>query len=159
MTTPGKKLDLSQVPVQSGTRYPAQFNQTNGDISARRWQRVGEAAGLSRFGVNRVVLAPGAVSSLRHWHTTEEEFVVVLEGEAVMLTDAGETRMQQGDMVGFPANHPDGHCFVNRGTAPVVLLAIGDRRDDDETNYSEVDLLAKADRDGGGYVSRAGVKY
>ena len=159
MTSPGKKLELSTLPWASGTRYPRRFNQTHGDITARRWQRVGEAAGLQGFGVNRVVLAPGAVSSLRHWHTTEEEFVVVLEGQVVMLTNAGETPMQAGDMVGFPANFPDGHCFVNRSGAPAVLLGIGTRRDDDETHYSDVDLRAKADRDGGGYVSRAEQPY
>lgn len=159
MATPGKKLDLSTVPVSSGTRYPRRFHHVLGDISARRWQRVGDAAGLSRFGVNRVVLAPGAVSSLRHWHTTEEEFVVVLEGEAVMRTDDGETLMRAGDMVGFPARFENGHCFINRSAAPAVLLAVGMRDDDDETNYSDVDLFAKSERNGGGFVSRAGTPY
>lgn len=159
MATPGKKLDLSTVPMNSGTRYPRRFNQVHGDVAARRWQRVGEAAGLSRFGVNRVVLAPGAVSSLRHWHTTEEEFVVVLEGEAVMLTDDGETTMRPGDMVGFPARFENGHCFINRSSAPAVLLAVGTRQDDDETHYSDVDLFAKREDDGGGFVSRAGERY
>ena len=159
MPTPGKKLDLSTVPVNTGTRYPRRFNQVHGDVAARRWQRVGNAAGISRFGVNRVVLVPGAVSSLRHWHTTEEEFVVVLEGEAVMLTDDGETLMRAGDMVGFPARFENGHCFVNRSSAPAVLLAVGSREDDDETNYSDVDLFAKSEHDGGDFVSRAGERY
>jgi uncharacterized cupin superfamily protein len=159
MATPGKKLDLSTVPVNTGTKYPRRFNLTRGDIAARRWQRVGEAAGLTRFGVNRVVLAPGAASSLRHWHTHEEEFVVVLEGEAVMITDDGETPMRAGDMAGFPAHFENGHCFVNRSSAPAVLLAMGTRDEDDETHYSDVDLHARSDRDGGGYVSRAGARY
>jgi uncharacterized cupin superfamily protein len=157
--TPAKKLDLSTVPVNEGTKYPGRFNHTRGDIAARRWQRVGVAAGLSHIGVNRVVLAPGAASSLRHWHTRDEEFVVVLEGEAVMITDDGETLMRVGDMAGFPAQHSNGHCFVNRTSSPAVLLAIGTRDEDDETHYSEVDLFAHSDRDGGGYVSRAGERY
>ncbi len=159
MTQPSRKLDLTQVPVQSGTRYPRRFNSVNGDITARRWQRVGEAAGLTDLGVNRVVLEPGVVSSLRHWHTHDDEMAVVLEGEVVMITNEGETVMRKGEMAGFPKGAQNGHCFVNRSATPVVILAIGGRSPDDETFYSEVDLHAPSDASGKGYQSRAGVPY
>ncbi len=77
------------------------------------------------------LLPPGAASSLRHYHTSEDELVIVLSGELILLTNAGETPMRAGDIASFPKGVADAHCFVNRSTAPAVLLAIGDNRDDD----------------------------
>jgi uncharacterized cupin superfamily protein len=159
MPTPSKKLDLAAVEIQTGAKYPRRFWKTNGDLDARSWQRVGKAAGLTQVAVNRVVLRPNAVSSLRHWHTHDDEFVVMLEGEAVMLTDDGETVMRTGDMVGFPAGVKNGHCFVNRSSANAVILALGPSSPQDETFYSDVDLHAKSDEAGGGYVARNGQRY
>ncbi len=153
------KIDLSAVPVRSGTGYPKRFHHVRGDIAARSWQAVGDAAGLTMFGVNRCVLPPGAVSSLRHWHTREDELVVVLEGELVMVTDEGETIMRAGDIAGFPKGHEDGHCFVNRSDRAATFLAIGNRSPDDECFYSDVNLRAESERQGGRYVSRSGVPY
>jgi uncharacterized cupin superfamily protein len=155
----GGKIDLEKVPYKSGSSYPKRFQQVRGDIAAKRWQGVGDAAGLTVFGVNRMVMEPGAASSLRHWHTHEDEFVVVLEGELVMVTDEGETTMRAGDMVGFPKGVENGHCFVNRSEAVAVFLAIGNRSEDDECFYVDVDMRARSERQGGGYVSRAGEPY
>lgn len=153
------KIDLEKVPIKSGSGYPKRFQRVRGDIAAKRWQAVGDAAGLTVFGVNRMVLDPGAVSSLRHWHTHEDEFVVVLEGELAMITDEGETMMRAGDMAGFPKGVQNGHCFVNRSPAPAVFLAIGNRSEDDECFYSEVDLRVRSEKQGGGFVSRDGKPY
>lgn len=92
------KIDVGKVPAIQRTGYPKRFHQAGGNILLRRWQELGDAAGLTQFGVNRVVIAPGGMSSLRHWHTDEDEFVVMLEGELVMITDEGEALMRAGDI-------------------------------------------------------------
>ncbi len=160
MTQPSRKLDLTAVEVQTGTGYPRQFWKTQGgDVSLRSWQRAGEAAGLVSLGVSRVILHPGSVSSLRHWHTHDDEFAVVLEGEAVMITDDGETVMRSGDMAGFPGGAQNGHCFVNRSNAVAIILAIGPNDPKDECFYSDVDLHAKSEEAGGGYETKSGVPH
>src|SRR5688572_16888395 len=82
-------IDLDKVPIKSGSSYPKQFHQVRGNIAAKKWQPVGDAAGLTMFGVNRMMMEPGAASSLRHWHTHEDELVVILEGELVLITNEG----------------------------------------------------------------------
>ena len=152
-------IDLDKVPIKSGSSYPKQFHQVRGNIAAKKWQPVGDAAGLTMFGVNRMMMEPGAASSLRHWHTHEDEFVVILEGELVLITNEGETVMRAGDMAGFPKGVDNGHCLVNRSKSPAIFLAIGNRDPDDECIYADVDMRARSDRQGGGYVSRDGVPY
>ena len=90
-------------------------------------RRLGDACGLTRFGVNLVTLPPGGQSALRHWHTLEDEFVYVLEGEVVLVTDDGEQVLRAGDCAGYPAGKPDGHHFVNRSGAPARYLEVGNR--------------------------------
>jgi uncharacterized cupin superfamily protein len=135
------KLDLAALPFKDGTRYPKRYQQVNGDITARRWQ--GVAVGLTAFGANRVVLPPGSVSSLRHWHTREDELVVVLEGELVMLTDEGETPMVAGDFASFPKGSTNAHCFVNRSAKQAVMLAIGNDDAADDCFYPDVGMRTK----------------
>ena len=133
-----KKLDFAKVPLKTGSIYPAPYA---GMMQGRSSLRLGEAAGLTQFGVNLVTLKPGALSSLRHWHRAEDEFVMVISGECVLLTDEGEEIMHPGDCVGFPANRPDGHHLVNRGDTPAVFLAIGSKAREEVATYSDVDLV------------------
>jgi uncharacterized cupin superfamily protein len=142
------KVDLSEIPVRKGSSYPKQFRQSNGDTALRESQSI--ALGLTAFGANRTLLPPGAASSLRHYHTNEDELVVVLSGELVMLTNAGETPMRAGDIASFPKGVPDAHCFVNRSTALAVLLSIGDNHDDDSCLYPDIGMRVSALT---GYVS------
>lgn len=115
----------------------------------RRKQRLGDAVGIDQFGVNRVELDPGVWSTVRHWHSHEDEFVMVLEGELTLVTDAGERIMRSGDCAGFKAGIPDGHRLENRSTALAVYLEVGSRRKDvDETTYSDEDLLVRHDETG-----------
>jgi uncharacterized cupin superfamily protein len=151
------KIDLSSVLVRQRTGYPKRFHKVGGDILLRRWQELGDAAGLTQFGVNRVVLPPGAASSLRHWHTDEDEFILMLEGELVLVTDEGETRMRAGDMAGFAKGRENGHHFLNRSAKDAVLIAIGTRSATDVCFYSDVDM--KVDSRDNRYVTRAGVPY
>lgn len=150
-------IDLAQVPVLQRTGYPRRFRQVGGNVELRRWQAVGDAAGLTQFGVNRVVLPPGAMSSLRHWHTEEDEFVVVLEGELVLVTDAGETTIGPGALAGFPKGRANGHHLVNRAESDAVFLAIGTRSSTDVCHYSDVDM--KVDSRDNRYVTRDGTPY
>ena len=91
--------------------------------------------------MNLVRLPPGTWSSQRHWHALEDEFVQVLEGEVVLVTDAGEELMRAGDSVGFKAGERNGHHMQNRSSADVVLLVVGSRNDADHGEYPDIDLV------------------
>jgi uncharacterized cupin superfamily protein len=152
------KIDMSIAPLGSGTRYPHPFD---GPCKERTWHRLGDAAGLTQFGVNLLRLAPGVWSSQRHWHSHEDEFVRVLEGEVVLVTDAGEESMRAGDSAGFKAGVRDGHCFQNRSSADVVLLVVGSRDDEDHGEYPDIDMVFAAGRYSGkgGYRRKDGTPY
>ncbi len=107
------KIDLPNAPSGAGSSYPAPFDEP---CRGRSWHRLGVAAGLTHLGVNLVRLTPGAWSSQRHWHTHEDEFVYVLSGELVLVTDDGEEVLVAGDSAGFPAGVRNGHCLQNRST-------------------------------------------
>lgn len=138
-------IDLAAVPQQTGTAYPDPFKPL---VAGRVKQRVGDAAGLKNFGVNRVTLAPGSVSALRHWHAKQDEFVYIIAGEVTLITEAGEQPLGPGDMAGFPAGEVNGHQLVNRSAAPATYLEIGDRTPHDQVEYPDDDLAATAGPDG-----------
>jgi uncharacterized cupin superfamily protein len=131
------KIDPSQVPLVERTGYPMPLALA---VAGRAYRRLGAAGGLTQFGVNLVRLAPGAWSSQRHWHSREDEFVLMIEGEAVLVTDAGEEVMRAGDCAAFPAGVADAHHLVNRSEADALLLAIGSDFADDCCTYPDVDL-------------------
>jgi uncharacterized cupin superfamily protein len=133
----GKRIDVQAVPVLTGSRYPPPFDAP---CATRARQRLGDSAKLSDFGVNLLRLPAGAWSSQRHWHSTEDEFVYVLEGEVVLVTDAGEEILHAGDCAGFKAGVPDGHHLLNRSSRDAVVLEIGARKPDEGVEYSDIDL-------------------
>src|SRR3954467_10789235 len=114
-----KKIDVAALPAVVGTLYPPPF-----DVPCRARERIklGDAAGLTQFGVNLLRLPPGAWSSQRHWHSGEDEFIYILSGEVALVTDAGEEILRAGDAAGFKANDGDGHHLQNRSGQDVVLL-------------------------------------
>jgi uncharacterized cupin superfamily protein len=132
------KIDLAKVPVKTGSIYPEPYAA---QMQGRSSLRLGQAGGLTQFGVNLVILAPGARSSLRHWHRNEDEFVMVTEGECVLVQDAGETLMLPGDCAAFPAGDPDGHCFINRSTTEARFLVVGTKAPSEVATYSDVDMV------------------
>ena len=132
-----KKIDADAAPVRAGTHYPPPYDQP---CLARRRLKLGDAAGLTQIGVNRLHLPPGVWSSQRHWHAAEDEFVYVLAGEVVLVTEAGEEGLRAGDCAGFKAGEPDGHHFQNRSDAEVVLLEIGRRDPGHLVDYPDIDL-------------------
>jgi uncharacterized cupin superfamily protein len=148
------KLELSTIAVRRGTDYPAEFAEP---MAQRMRQRLGDAGGLTQFGVNRLELPPGAWSSQRHWHSVEDEFVCVLAGEVVLVTDEGEAILRAGDCAAFPANTPNGHHLINRSAALAVCLEVGGRSDRDRVVYVDIDMVSEPGADY--YVHRDGTPY
>ena len=131
-------LDPATVEEKRGSGYPEPFRSRMGDRAKRR---LGDACGLTRFGVNLVTLGPGGQSALRHWHTLEDEFVYVLSGEVALVSDAGEQVLRAGMCAGYPGGKRDAHHFVNRSSTPAVYLEVGSRIDGDNAFYPDDDLL------------------
>jgi len=157
MTSPRlPAIDPRDVPASRGSSYPEPFAAR---VAGRVRRRVGDALGLKNCGVNLTLLEPGSQSSLRHWHAWQDEFIHVLEGELVLLTDAGEQPLTQGMAAGFPAGRPDGHCLINRSDWPAVYLEVGDRLPGDVATYPDDDIAARATPAGWTFLSRAGVPY
>jgi uncharacterized cupin superfamily protein len=141
-----KTIDSNAAPTTVGSRYPTPYDEP---CQARFRRRLGDAAGLTQFGVNMTTLPPGCWSSQRHWHTAEDEFVFVLEGEVVLVTNAGEEILRAGSCAGFKAGAADGHQLQNRSDRDAVVLEIGTRRpEDDEVFYPDIDLRLKQGRSG-----------
>src|SRR5450432_4235399 len=114
-----KRIDPKDLLAHTGTFYPPPYDEP---CRARERRKLGDAAGLTQFGVNLLRLAPGVWSSQRHWHTGQDEFVYVLQGEVVLVTDAGEEILKPGDCAGFKASEQDGHHLQNRSDRDVLLL-------------------------------------
>jgi len=140
-----KGFDPLDLVESNATSYPEPYRAEN----QRRWnRRLGDYAGLKNFGVNLTRIIPGGQSSSRHFHSRQDEFVYVLAGEAVLETDAGEEVLRAGICVGFPAGTGDGHRFLNRSAADVLLLVVGDRTTEDEVGYPDIDMQGRMGPDG-----------
>ena len=141
-----KKIALETAKTIKGSRYPAPYDEPCGG----RWRRcIGDVAGLTQFGINLTVLPPGCWSSQRHWHTEEDEFVFIVEGEVVLVTDAGEETLRVGDCAGFKAGSADGHHLQNRSNQEALVLEVGSRRpDEDAVFYPDIDLQVLKGRAG-----------
>ena len=151
-----KRIDISKVAAVIGTLYPPPFDAP---CRARIRQKIGDAAGITQFGVNLLRLPPGAWSSQRHWHTHSEEFIYVLDGEIVLVTSDGEETMRAGDAAGFKANEGDGHCLQNRSDRDAVVLEIGSRVADDVGFYPDIDLITPREGKPALYTRRDGSPY
>jgi len=138
-------LDPMSVEARKGSSYPEPWKSQCGE---REKRALGDALGLNDFGVNLVRLPPGALSSQRHWHTHEDEFVYVLEGELTLITDGGEQKLKPGMTAGFPAGKGDGHHLVNKSKNWAVYLEVGSRSLEDEVVYPDIDLALTNSRHG-----------
>ena len=147
------KLDLGKAPRKTGSIYPEPYGAM---MKGRSSLRLGTLGGLTQFGANLVILEPGALSSLRHWHRAEDEFVMVTQGECVLVEDAGETLMRVGDCAAFPAGRADGHHFINRSTAEARFLVVGSKAASETATYSDVDLVLHVDHGTARYTYKDG---
>ncbi|MGI3168598.1 cupin domain-containing protein [Pseudooceanicola sp. C21-150M6] len=150
------KIDLASVPGKTGSGYPAPWGA---QFAGRTNWRLGDAGGLTQFGVTRTEVAPQSASSLRHWHVNQDEFILVLEGELVLEMDSGETLMGPGDCAAFPAGVEDGHCMVNRTDSPATFLCIGTRTPEETAYYPGIDMKVEAGPDGFAYQHLDGTPY
>jgi uncharacterized cupin superfamily protein len=150
------KVDIAKVPVKSGTFYPAQFQA---ECRGRHKQAIGDAAGLTQFGVNITRISPGAASALRHWHEQEDEFIYLLEGELVLVENDGETVLKPGDAAGFKAGSGNAHRLINRGTLDAVYFEVGTRAKAERVHYPDVDLVMERDDKSRRYLHRSGEPY
>jgi len=149
-------LDPATVTPRVGTDYPPPFDRL---VTTRERRRLGDALGLKNFGVNLLRLPPGCASSQRHWHTRQDEFVFVVAGEVVLVTDGGEQLLGAGMAAGFPAGKPDGHHLINRSAADALVLEVGDRTSGDEADYSDIDMLVRLIDGEERYVRKDGTPY
>ena len=148
-----KKIDIQTAPVSAGSRYPDPFAAPCQDKIRRQ---LAKAAGLKHIGINLLELAPGAWSSQRHWHSHAEEFVYVVEGEVVLVTEGSEEILRAGDCAAFVPGDADGHHLQNRSAAPARILEIGSAGlREDETDYPDIDMRAL----GSGYFRKDGTPY
>jgi uncharacterized cupin superfamily protein len=136
------KIDIDKLAARGGTIYPDAFKHV---VEGREKTALGSAVGLTQFGVNLTRIKPGAASALRHWHENEDEFVYILEGELVLVEDAGETVLKPGDCAGFKANVPNGHHLVNKSNGEALYLEIGTRAPSERAHYPDVDLKFERD--------------
>jgi uncharacterized cupin superfamily protein len=130
-------LHPMSLEARTGSGYPEPYRSR---VLPREKRPLGDAFGLTKIGINHTVLPPGRESSMRHWHSHEEEFIFVLSGEVVLRTDAGEQTLTAGMCAGFPPGTGDGHQLVNRGSEPAVYLEVSNRDAQDCAFYPDVDL-------------------
>lgn len=147
------KLDLDSIEQTNRTGYPPPYDSP---MAKRHYRRLAPAGGLEDFGASHVTLEPGGISSQRHWHEGEDELVVMLDGEAVLVEDEGETVMRAGDVAAFPKGVANGHHLVNRSDRPCVFVAIGKPATSD-CHYPDIDL--HLDAASGAYVRKDGSVY
>ena len=150
------KIDIDGLGSDSVTGYPEPFRQI---VLGRSRKRLGNAAGLTQFGVNLTTLKPGAASAQRHWHASEDEFVYMLVGEVVLCEDDGEVVLRPGDAAGFKAGVANGHCLVNRSDSDAVYLEVGTRAVRETAEYPDIDMRMERDEKSARYVHKSGEPY
>lgn len=146
------RLDLDTIARTNATGYPDPFDRA---VAGRWYRRLAPPGGLTRMGVSHVTLKPGAWSSQRHWHAIQDEFVVMLSGEAVLIDDSGETTMRPGDCAAFAAGDRNGHHLQNRGVEDCVFIAVSAGDDADHGEYPDIDMRFVP----GGYERKDGTPY
>ena len=143
----------SDLPARRGSDYPAPHDAP---CRERMRRALGDAFGLSQFGVNLLELPPGTWSSQRHWHERQEELVYVLEGEVVLVTDEGETTLTQGMTAGFRAGTGNGHHLVNRSDRVARVIEVGTRTVEEVAHYPDIAMTVREDAAGGAYFTADG---
>lgn len=147
------RIDLHSIEATNRTGYPDPFAKP---MTKRHYRRLAPAAGLTDFGVSHVRLEPGGISSQRHWHEGEDEFLVVLEGEAVLIEEGEETILRAGDCAAFLKGIANGHHLVNRSAWDCIFVVVGKPAQSD-CHYPDIDL--RLDSTSGKYRHKDGRPY
>ena len=149
-------IDPADVTPVAGSNYPAEFKPR---VAGRSKQKLGDALGLKNFGVNLTTIKPGSSSALRHWHAKQDEFVYIVSGELVLVTDTAEQLLTAGMCAGFPAGVANAHHLVNRADRDAIYLEVGDRTPGDAAAYSDDDIVARAVDGGWQFTRKNGTAY
>jgi uncharacterized cupin superfamily protein len=147
------KIDMAKIPAQAIASYPKEFAPV---ISGRAKQRIGDAVGLTQFGVNITRIKPHSASALRHAHKNEDEFIYMLEGELVLHENHGETVLKRGDAAGFKAGSGIAHCLINRTDHEAVYFEVGTRAKSERVQYPDVDFVMECDESGRRFFRKSG---
>jgi uncharacterized cupin superfamily protein len=150
------KIDIGTSQTRTGTGYPPPYDRI---VHGRSRKRLGDAVGLTQFGVNLTTLAPGAGTAQRHWHANEDEFVYVLSGEATLIEEDGETILKAGEAAGFKAGVPNGHHIVNKSGSDVILLEIGTRAAAETAEFPDIDMKYLKDERFAGFTRKDGTSF
>jgi uncharacterized cupin superfamily protein len=150
------KVDIAEVLVKSGSPYPGEFQAEH---KGRHKQALGDAVGLTQFGVNIARIEPGQSSALLHWHEKEDEFIYMLEGELVLIESDGETVLKAGDAAGFKSGSGIAHKLQNRSPRDAVYFEVGSRSKTERVHYPNVDLVLDRDEKGRRYTHKSGKPY
>ena len=149
-------IDVDSIVPNSGSSYPKPFDEI---ASKKTWLELGQAAGLTQFGVSMMTIEPGGMSSQRHWHEGEDEFLLMVSGELVLVEENNETLMRSGDMAGFKAGIENGHHMVNRSEDEAKFLIVGTSATNDICHYPDIDLRFEANENGDHFFNKAGIAY
>lgn len=155
-STKSKAITASTLPARYGSGYPNPFDIP---CAGRKKQPLGDPFGLEHFGVNLVTIPPGAWSSQRHWHSKEDELIYILEGCPTLVTNEGETELGPGMCAGFAAGEANGHHLINNTDEDIVYLEVGNRHNDDDVDYSDIDMQVNRRGHGGVFTKRDGTPY
>ena len=150
------KIDIEKLETEARSGYPEPFRQL---VLERLRKRLGNAGGLTQFGVNLTTLKPGAASAQRHWHAAEDEFVYVLAGEVVLCENDLEVVLGPGDAAAFKAGAANGHCLINRSGRDAVYLEVGTRAARERVEYPDIDLRMERDETGARFLHKSGEPY
>ena len=150
------KIDIHALPLHEGSLYPAHLQEL---VAGRSSHRLGDAAGLTQFGVNIVYLEPGARSSIRHWHENQDEFAMVLSGVCTLVEEDAETPLHPGDCAAFPAGVANGHTLENRTSAPASFLVVGTRTETEVGHYPDHDMKVVIDGSGSKFTRADGTDF
>ncbi len=134
------------MPVITPDRLVVERSPVDGSREPDRTLWISEAGGLTQFGAFVEELQPGSRSALKHWHSTEDEMVYVLDGEITVIEGNEETLLRAGDAATFRAGVPVGHCLENRSAAPTRCLVVGTRAPVDRITYPDHDRICLRDR-------------
>ena len=147
------KIDIAKVPWTNFASYPKEFAHA---IAGREKRKIGDAVGLTQFGVNIARIKAGGASALRHWHESEDEFIYMLEGELALHEDSGESVLRPGDAAGWKANGGIGHCLINRTDKDALYLEVGTRSNSERVHYPDVDFRMERDDKGRRWMRKSG---
>jgi uncharacterized cupin superfamily protein len=145
------KIDLTSIQPTNTTGYPAPFDEA---VQGRWYRRLAPATGLTEFGASQVVLKPGAWSSQRHWHDSEDELLVMIAGTAVLVEDNGRTVLNPGDICAWPKGNTNGHHLRNESDTDCIFVVVG-AGEPRGGGYSDIDMMFTADA----YIRKDGTPY